>query len=179
LINEAAKRKNHNLAKRVFDHIAQKSLTPDLFSYTCLLNSCVRSGLVQEAIDCFDKIVSSNFKPNEVTYTTLLRAFCSEEKYFDRAATLLATMRSNGVKPNDRTYATYLRSCYRFGKVEEGDKAFKEMKAAGIKPNDSITNLIIKIWAAGKYLDHALNMIESAEKVRPLDNIFHFSLFCC
>lgn len=86
-------------------------------------------------------------------------------------------MKSNGVKPNDRTYATYLRCCFRFGKTEEGDKAFKEMKAAGIVPNASIVNLIIKIWAIGSQLDQALNMIENAEKVRAQNFIFCFSRF--
>lgn len=140
-------------------------LKPDLFSYTCLLNACVRSGAVSEALECFETIIEAGIKPNEVTYTTLLRAFCSDEKYFDRGTALLSTMKTNGVKPNDRTYATYLRCCYRFGKHEEGDRAFKELKSAGIVPNATIYNLIIKIWATGKQIDHALNILETAEKV--------------
>lgn len=75
---------------------------------------------------------SIGIKPNEVTYTVLIKGFC-QEGLIEEALNNLKIMKSESIYPNIRTYNTILRGCLRCGKLLEARSIIKDMKQNNIK----------------------------------------------
>ncbi|KAJ8557591.1 hypothetical protein K7X08_003216 [Anisodus acutangulus] len=71
LINFYAKCGRLDLARRSFD----EAEAPELHAWTALIGGCVQLGSGREAIDLFCKLLSSDLKPSERTYSSVLGAF--------------------------------------------------------------------------------------------------------
>ncbi|XP_060186244.1 pentatricopeptide repeat-containing protein At3g53360, mitochondrial-like [Lycium barbarum] len=71
LINFYAKCGRLDLARRAFD----EAEAPELHAWTAVIGGCVQLGSGKEAIDLFCKLLSSDLKPSERTFSSVLGAF--------------------------------------------------------------------------------------------------------
>jgi pentatricopeptide repeat protein len=117
------------MALKVFDNIKSDGLFPTVYSFTSIINACVRCGELVQAKRYFEDMIVQGIKPNEVrnipnyflifslvTYTALMKGFCQEGDMLE-ADKLLLDMSKNNILPNLRTFNTILRGCLRCGDI--------------------------------------------------------------
>lgn len=51
---------------------------PNQITYNCIINACIKSDQIQKANDIFEEMKQNNFKPDLITYSTLIKGFCSK-----------------------------------------------------------------------------------------------------
>ena len=136
-------------------------IKPNAYSYTNLLNACVRVGELKRAREVFLKMESEcEESPNEVTCTVFVKGLC-EEGLIEEALELVKDMvRGTAGRPraNVRTFSTVLRNCVRYRDVRSAERAFALMRACfDVLPDAACFEYLSKTYASR--LD-----VEKAEK---------------
>jgi pentatricopeptide repeat protein len=75
LISEFASHKQFDMALLTFEALNKKNLKPTIFTYSSLMNACVRCGEIEKAKEYNDLMISEGIQPNEITYTTLIKGY--------------------------------------------------------------------------------------------------------
>eukprot|EP01117_Protostelium_nocturnum_P011321 TRINITY_DN4106_c0_g1_i1.p1 TRINITY_DN4106_c0_g1~~TRINITY_DN4106_c0_g1_i1.p1 ORF type:complete len:536 (-),score=219.17 TRINITY_DN4106_c0_g1_i1:47-1654(-) len=136
-----------------------ESLKPTIYTFTNIINACVRCGEMKKAKSYLKEMREYGVEPNEVTYTVLIKGLCADLDT-KSALEVLETMREEGVNPNIRTYNTFLRGTLRSGHLEEALQVFDEMKKLEIKPDGSSFEYLIKNYCQALRLKEALELAE-------------------
>lgn len=111
------KKRDVKFAEKVFTNFALKSVQPDAYTYTHMINICARYGNVDRAKFFFDDMIAQGVAPNVVTYTSFIKGLVMWGR-MDDAVVALKGMKQNKVAPNFRTYSTILRGCLKDGNVD-------------------------------------------------------------
>ena len=117
LLKDFGNDKQYGFAKEAFERISRVGLTPNVYSYTNMLNAATRVGEVMEMRTIWKAMSDAGVEANEVAYTVLVKGE-SQNGHIDRARSVIREMIDCGVEPNQRTYATLLRNCVRYGDVK-------------------------------------------------------------
>ena len=72
-----------------------------------------------------------------------------KSRRWERALTVFAEMRSQGVQPNIYTYSALISACEKGGKWEEAQKVFDEMRSKDVQPNTITYNALIRAYEKG------------------------------
>ena len=83
-------------------------------------------------------------KPNEVTYTVLIKGYC-QDGLIEEGLKTLASMKLEANEPNIRTYNTILRGCMRYGNITEARLMINEMRDSNIEPDITSHEYYIKL----------------------------------
>ncbi|CAI5743035.1 unnamed protein product [Hyaloperonospora brassicae] len=84
-------------AQRAFDVLKRHGYSPDVFTYTALIDVVARNGDLPAATKIYEEMQLSTSKPNIVTYTTLIRAVgFSDTVDTEQCLVFLAHARENG-----------------------------------------------------------------------------------
>ncbi|KAI3973970.1 hypothetical protein MKX01_030546 [Papaver californicum] len=94
------------------------------------------------ALKGFNQMVKRKWKPNVVTYTSLIKGFCQNGDS-NRAQELFKEMKSCHVVPNVVTYSTLIGGFCKEGKLSKSALCFEEMLINSCDPNDVIYNYLI------------------------------------
>ena len=90
-----------------------------------------------------------NLKPNAITYTTLIDAYCKIQCVED-ALPMYDEMTVRGLVPDVVTYSCIMNGLCKSGKVEEAKSVFREMEEVGVVPNHfSYATLIDSLFKEG------------------------------
>jgi pentatricopeptide repeat protein len=73
LIVDFGQRKRPLLAQRIFDAIGGADLTPNEYSWTCLVNAHVRSGDTRRAEAAFRAMKDAGFAPGAAAFTAMIK----------------------------------------------------------------------------------------------------------
>jgi pentatricopeptide repeat protein len=73
IIKDFGNDKQMGFAEEAFRRIGDAGLSPTVYSYTNLLNACVRVGELDRARKVWDDMIAAGVEPNEVTYTVLVK----------------------------------------------------------------------------------------------------------
>ncbi|CDP17003.1 unnamed protein product [Coffea canephora] len=134
LIDMYAKCGRIDLSIRVFDEIS----VPDVHNFTSLITGLSIHGLGRDALHVFNKMLTKNVKPNEVTILGVLNG-CSHSGLVDEGSSVFANMESNfGIEPKIEHYGCYIDLLGRAGYLEN---AFRVAKSMHVNPD-------IVIWRA-------------------------------
>ena len=185
-IAEFAKRKQLNHATRKFKYALKHGLSPDVHTFTNMINACVRCHELKKGKEILSTMVSSGIAANIVTYTTLLRGF-AENGEITNMVSLLYDIAETDVELNERSLNTFLRGCVRVGDVttgwrifciiagnEEGEEEEEEEEEretmiarsdilklfSSVEPNASSYEMIISLLAQDLRVGEALEVME-------------------
>jgi pentatricopeptide repeat protein len=106
----------------------------DRVSYNTVINALTKAGKYEESFTSFYTMKRSGIKPDQFTYTSLVKA-CVREGDLQE---LLFDMREKGVKPDLVMYNFMIKILCEGGQWYEAKKLVTQMEAAGIAP-DSMT----------------------------------------
>ena len=169
LIRDFGNEKQLGFAEEAFRILEKESdgIEPNAYSYTNLLNACVRVGELTRAREVFDKMERRcEDKPNEVTCTVFVKGLC-EEGLIDEALELVKDMvRGNMNRPraNVRTFSTVLRNCVRYRDVGSAEATFSLMRQCfDVLPDAACYEYLSKTYASKLDVEKAEKTLDELE----------------
>lgn len=122
-----------NLASDVVRLIAEKGLFPSLTTCNFLLNSLVKSNLLQKSHEIFN-ILRIGVQPDVYLFTTAINALCKDLKIKD-AMTILSQMEEIDVSPNVVTYNSIIHGLCKIQNLQEAFHLKEKMIKKGVTPS--------------------------------------------
>jgi len=169
LIRDFANDKQFGFAEEAFRIIKEEcnGIKPNVYSYTNLLNACVRVGELERARKVFMAMEKEcEEKPNEVTCTVFIKGLC-EEGLIAEALKLVEDMvrgKFERPKANVRTFSTILRNCVRYRDVKSAVKAFELMRECfDILPDAACYEYLSKTYASRLDVENAEKALNDLE----------------
>ncbi|KAF8040103.1 hypothetical protein BT93_B2354 [Corymbia citriodora subsp. variegata] len=99
----------------------------DVVSWTSIIVGTAQHGKAEEALELFDKMVSTGVKPNEVTFVGLIYA-CSHVGLVHRGRSLFNSMiKDYGITPSLQHYTCLLDLLSRSGHLDEAENLINQM----------------------------------------------------
>ncbi|CAK9138344.1 unnamed protein product [Ilex paraguariensis] len=138
-------------AKTLMDEMKTVGLSPNLISWSILIDVCGGSGNVQGAVKILKSMREARIQPDVVAYTAVIKV-CVESKNLQLAFSVYAEMKRYQIKPNLVTYNTLLRARSRYGSLQEVQQClaiYQDMRRAGYKSNDYYLKQLIEEWCEG------------------------------
>jgi len=163
LLKDFGNDKQYGFAKEAFERISRVGLTPNVYSYTNMLNAATRVGEVMEMRTIWKAMSDAGVEANEVAYTVLVKGE-SQNGHIDRARSVIREMIDCGVEPNQRTYATLLRNCVRYGDVKNASKCLEMMRERHASLDATVCEYYIKTLCGELMVQQALDFIRDAER---------------
>jgi pentatricopeptide repeat protein len=168
--------------KAAIDHIVKLLLKDGrvLDSCTCnlFIKGLIRVGRLPKAMEVYAALKASSAvqsKPTIVTYSMLIKALAGAHNLED-ALLILQDMNSAGAAPDEIIFTHLVDGCRLVGNHQLGEKLFKDMLAAGIRPSEYTLTMMVKLYGRCGALDKAYNLVESWEAehgARP--SVIHFT----
>ncbi|EXB41187.1 hypothetical protein L484_005223 [Morus notabilis] len=138
LINMYSKCGELSTARKMFDDGSKSQR--DLVSWNGMIAAYAHHGCGSEAINLYNELQASGFKPNDVTYVGLLSA-CSHAglvdeglRYFDEL------VKSGTVRVKEDHYTCYVDLCGRAGKLKQ---AYDFIERLGTKPSTTVWGTLL------------------------------------
>lgn len=123
LIDTYAKCSDILSAKDIFNGMNRR----DVVSWTSIIVGTAQHGQAEEALELFDKMVSTRVKPNEVTFVGLIYA-CSHVGLVNRGRGLFNSMiKDYGITPSLQHYTCLLDLLSRSGHLDEAENLINQM----------------------------------------------------
>lgn len=122
LLNMYCKCGSPSIAQRIFDRIRQQNVV----SWTAMIAACVQQGLDKDALEVFRCMLSTEVKPDEFCFSTILGA-CSNPTILEEAKLIHARIVDCGFEANV-VVATALVNMYgKCGSLEDAEGVFARM----------------------------------------------------
>ncbi|KAI6687089.1 hypothetical protein NL676_023917 [Syzygium grande] len=104
-------------AKWLFDRSVEKGLTPDVVTYTLMIDGYFNANRVQEGLFLFNDMKKRGVEPDVVTYTCYLMVFQRLCKLgnIEKAEDLLRELIQSGLQPDVVTYTSLIAGCCKSG----------------------------------------------------------------
>ena len=92
LVKDFGNDKQLGFAEEAFRRVADAGLERNVYTYTNMLNACVRVGELDRMRRTWSDMLAAGVQPNEVTYTVLVKGL-AQEGLLDEAANVVEEMR--------------------------------------------------------------------------------------
>ncbi|CAM0912411.1 unnamed protein product [Alopecurus aequalis] len=143
--------------------VEEDNVVPSQFTYTVVIGSFVKEGLLDEAMDVLGKMKRSRFVPEEATYSGLI-SLSARHGRGEQAVRLYEEMRAHGIVPSNYTCASLLAL---YDKNEDYSKAlslFSEMERSEVVLDEVIYGILIRIYGKIGLYDDAQRTFEEIER---------------
>ncbi|WCJ28576.1 Pentatricopeptide repeat (PPR) superfamily protein [Euphorbia peplus] len=142
-------------AKCIHNHIFSSGYHPETFLVNMVLNMYVKFGMLDEALEVFDKMPERNV----VSWTTMISGY-SNVKLNRKALEFLVFMFRDGVEPNRFTYSSVLRACVGLISVKQ---IHGSIVRRGLESDDYVRSALIDIYSKWGELGSALCVFNEFE----------------
>jgi len=133
-------------------------------TYNTLIDVCARNGEIARAGSLLEGMAKQKIEPNLVTYSTILKGYCQENR-LDQAFALLETMKkSASLKPDELVYNTLLDGCARQKLYSRGMAVFKEMQDVGVRPSNFTLSVLVKLIGRDRRLLEAFEVCDKVSR---------------
>ncbi|KAL9436543.1 hypothetical protein AB3S75_022568 [Citrus x aurantiifolia] len=137
------------------------SVSPQTLSL--IIEEFGKHGLVDNAVEVFNKCTAFNCQQCVLLYNSLLFALC-EVKLFHGAYALIRRMIRKGFVPDKRTYAILVNAWCSSGKMREAQEFLQEMSDKGFNPPVRGRDLLVQGLLNAGYLESAKQMVNKMIK---------------
>merc|ERR1719203_623870 len=149
-------------------------------TYNALIDACARSCDMTRVPGLLEAMVEQNIEPTVITYSTILKGYCQENR-LDKAFDLLEEMKqSSKYQPDEITYNTLIDGCARYGLYDRGVLLLREMQEAGVRPSNFTLSVLVKLATRSRRPEKAFDLCkELAQKynlrlnVQVYNNLVH------
>lgn len=121
------------------------SLTPNLTTYTIMMEIFSKRGDLKSASEILENVVSSSLEPDTVLFNVLLHSYRKRKKYAD-VEYYFQLMQNCGITPTVETYAILI-SMYGLdqGNLEKAMNVYQEMISHDILPNRFLLGTLMSV----------------------------------
>lgn len=157
-------------ATKLFDELKNhKTLQPDQFTYTIMMNMNVKLRDPAAALSYFQEMKAKGIKPNEITYSILIDMY-SKHNQPNEALSMYQVMKKENVEPNIFTYNTLIIMYTRLDQFQEAFNLFNHMKETNVQINIHTYNAMIELLCKfNKHQDVISMFLEMKERGIQLD----------
>merc|ERR1740121_745953 len=153
-------RKRYDRVWAVHEEMRKYKMQYSIVTYNALVDACARSSEMSRVPGLLDKMTNEGIEPNVITYSTVLKGYCQDNR-LDKAFEVLADMkRSSEFTPDEVTYNTLLDGCARYGIFDRGLSLLKDMEAANVTPSNFTLSVVAKLANRSKKPDEAFQLCE-------------------
>ncbi|CAK7348418.1 unnamed protein product [Dovyalis caffra] len=143
--------------------------TPNLRTYTILLNGWCRVKNLMEAGRIWNEMLDKGFKPDIVAHNTMLEGLLKSKKRSD-AIKFFEVMKAKGPSPDVRSYTILIRDLCKQTKMKEAVEYFYEMVDSGCHPDAAVYTCLMTGYGNQKRMDMVYELLkEMKEKGSPPD----------
>jgi len=158
-------------ATEVFDAMIKDGCVMNTILYTTLIKGFARAYQVDKAMAVFDQMRSregNSVTPDVITFSILIKANC-DAKRMDVALKLLDTMVELELVPDEVVFNNLLGGCVHKPDVELARRFYDSMVQGGIRPSSATYSILIRVFAASRSLDEAVDMLRLEPAVRGVE----------
>lgn len=135
----------------IISEINKKGLKPNDITLNTIIDILVESGNFDMAWKFFDDMENKyEVEPDIYTYSTLLKSIKNyepDQKNIERAFDILKIVKlskTKGIKPDEILYNCILDTCVKYGKMEQAEVVFNDMKDANVEPSKITYAVLIR-----------------------------------
>lgn len=144
------------IGEYVHDYVVEQQLPLDAALGTAAIDMYAKRGLLENAIDIFNKLESKDVK----TWTAMISG-CGVHGHADQAIELFHRMEEEEVVPNEVTFLTVLNACSHGGLVREGLSCLRRMvEVYELKPKIEHYGCMIDLLGRAGMLEEAYELIQ-------------------
>lgn len=158
LLDSLGKAKLGKEAQVLFDRLKER-FTPNIHTYTVLLNGWCRVKNLLEAGRVWNEIIDTGFKPDIVAHNTMIDGLLKSKKRSE-AIKMFEVMKSNGPKPNVRTYTILIRDFCKQTKMREAVEYLEEMINSGFEPDAAVYTCLMTGFGNKKEMDKVYALLK-------------------
>ncbi|KAL6973791.1 hypothetical protein U1Q18_027975 [Sarracenia purpurea var. burkii] len=162
LLDSLGRAKLGKEAQLLFEKLKER-FTPNLQTYTVLLNGWCRVKNLMEAGRVWNEIIEKGFKPDIVVHHTMLEGLLRCRKTSD-AIKLFEVMKAKGPSPKVRSYTILIKDLCKQMKMKEAIEYFEEMLESGCEPDAVVYTSLITGFGNQKRLDKVYGLLEEMEE---------------
>ncbi len=189
-IFEFAERANFCIGKIevIIQEILKRGLKPNDITLNTIIDIMVESGNFDLAWKYFDDMENVyEVEPDIYTYSTLLKSIKNyepDQKNIERAFEILKIVKlskTKGIKPDEILYNCILDTCVKYGKMEQAEAIFIDMKDATVAPSKITYAIMIRGYGNDYNLKKAFEVFEEMKQknIQPNEIIFGCLLNAC
>ncbi|KFK35424.1 hypothetical protein AALP_AA5G282800 [Arabis alpina] len=168
LLDSLGRAKLGKEAQVLFDKLKER-FTPNMMTYTVLLNGWCRVRNLMEAARIWNYMIDQGLKPDVVAHNVMLEGLLRSRKKSD-AVKLFHVMKAKGPHPNVRSYTIMIRDFCKQSNMETAVEYFDEMVDSGLQPDAAVFTCLITGFGTQKKLDTVYELLkEMQEKGHPPD----------
>uniref|UniRef100_A0A453QJW5 PROP1-like PPR domain-containing protein n=2 Tax=Aegilops tauschii subsp. strangulata TaxID=200361 RepID=A0A453QJW5_AEGTS len=168
MLSSLQKNRLHGKVIHLWKHMVEmeeaNNVVPNHFTYTVVIGSFVKEGLLEEAMDVLGKMSVSRFVTEESTYSGLI-SLSARHRRMEQAVGLYEEMRAHGIVPSNDTCASLLAL---YDKSEDYSKAlsrFSEMERSRVVIDGVIYGILIRIYGKIWLYDDAQRTFEEIDNM--------------
>lgn len=152
-IATAAREKDIQKTRQIFNSVLAEGLQPNAYSYTPLIQVTGQLEGEQAARTVLDEMRERGIRPTLIAYNMQLSFYVKKEQEA-KALEIWEMMKKDGVKPDKFTYTTLLNLYVRKREEERALEVFEMMQKEGIKPDEVTYNVLINLYIKlGRFKD--------------------------
>ncbi|ONH94120.1 hypothetical protein PRUPE_8G271400 [Prunus persica] len=137
--------------------------TPNLQTYTLLLNGWCSSKNLMEAGRVWNEMIDKGFKPDIVVYNAMLGGLLRGHKRSD-AIKLFEVMKAKGPSPNVRSYSIIIHDFCKQKKMKEAVDSFYEMRGSGCQPDAVVYTCLITGFGNQKNMEMVYELLKEMKE---------------
>ncbi|TYG87822.1 hypothetical protein ES288_A13G245500v1 [Gossypium darwinii] len=150
-------------AQMLFEKLRDR-FTPNLNSYTILLNGWCKVRNLMEAGKVWNEMIDKGFEPDVVAHNVMIDGLLRSRKMSD-AAKLFEAMKSKGPSPNVRSYTIMIREFCKQGKMNFAIQYFEEMRGSGCLPDAAIYTCLITGFGNQRNMDVVFRLLKEMQEI--------------
>ncbi|WCJ22310.1 Pentatricopeptide repeat (PPR) superfamily protein [Euphorbia peplus] len=158
LLDSLGRAKLGKEAEALFDKLEDR-FTPNLQTYTILLNGWCKVKNLMEAGRIWNEMVDKGFKPDIVAHNVMLEGLLKSKK-MSEAIKLLMVMKSKGPSPDVWSYTKLIRALCKQAKMNEAVEYFDEMVELGCKPDAAVYTCLITGFGNQRRMDMVTKLLK-------------------
>ncbi|KAK4482142.1 hypothetical protein RD792_009283 [Penstemon davidsonii] len=162
LLDALGREKLGKEAQNLFEKLEHK-FTPDLRTYTILLNGWCKIKNLMEAGKTWNTMIDNGFKPDIVAHNIMLEGLLKSQKRSD-AIKLFEVMKSKGPFPNTRSYTILIRNLCKHGKMSEAFEYFNYMLKSECAPDAAMYTCLMIGFANQKKMEVVYNLMKDMKE---------------
>lgn len=172
----------------LIQEITKRNLKPNDITLNTIIDIMIESGNFDLAWKYFDDMENVyEVEPDIYTYSTLLKSIKNyepDQKNIERAFEILKIVKlskTKGIKPDEILYNCILDTCVKYGKMEQAEAVFQDMKEAMIAPSRITYAIMIRGFGNDYSLGKSFEVFEEMKNnnVSPNEIIYGCLLNAC